>query len=255
MKKDRILFFILGLLVASTTVYAAYKYQAGEVGYTPSNSNFSVDNVEDAIEGLYDKITKPDAVLVVGNQYQMGGFNWTCVESINGGYVLQSHGMTTGTWPGYKLAENYDGSKSYGDANTLLSANIDGDNIANYDDITSNFYKKWKDVEISSSYGSGLYLVGLSKLGGTGTNATAGSGQYYNALKVTVTNHISTLEAAWSGYRYSNSAWYVYCGSGGKVDGCDIRINGAQYSTGIIAPAFNLDASKVYLDGIEIKKK
>ena len=54
MKKDRILFFILGLLVASTTVYAAYKYQAGEVGYTPSNSNFSVDNVEDAIEELYN---------------------------------------------------------------------------------------------------------------------------------------------------------------------------------------------------------
>ena len=49
--------FIIGLLVTGTVVYAKYKYQASEVGYTPSNSNFNVDNVEDAINELYKKTT------------------------------------------------------------------------------------------------------------------------------------------------------------------------------------------------------
>ena len=55
MKKDKILYFVLGLLVASTVVYAAYKYNANEVGYTPNNENFEVDNVESAIDELYNK--------------------------------------------------------------------------------------------------------------------------------------------------------------------------------------------------------
>ena len=55
MNKKMMLSFVLGGLIFSCiTVYAAYKYQASEVGYTPSNSNFKVDNVEDAIEELYN---------------------------------------------------------------------------------------------------------------------------------------------------------------------------------------------------------
>ena len=35
--KKGIIGFIIGLLVTGTVVYAKYKYQASEVGYTPSN--------------------------------------------------------------------------------------------------------------------------------------------------------------------------------------------------------------------------
>ena len=65
MKNKKFIFgFILGILVMGTTAYAAYKYQAKEVGYTPSNENFKVDNVEDAIEELYQKQVGPTYVVL-----------------------------------------------------------------------------------------------------------------------------------------------------------------------------------------------
>ena len=65
MKNKKFIFgFILGMLIMGTTVYAAYKYQASEVGYTPSNSNFNVDNVENAIEELYQKQVGPTYVIL-----------------------------------------------------------------------------------------------------------------------------------------------------------------------------------------------
>ena len=54
MKKGILIGVIIGIVLTGATAYAAYKYQASKVGYTPSNSNFKVDNVEDAIEELYN---------------------------------------------------------------------------------------------------------------------------------------------------------------------------------------------------------
>ena len=51
--------FILGLIIGAITfgtvgVYAALKYQASQVSYTPSDKTWKVSNVEDAINDLYN---------------------------------------------------------------------------------------------------------------------------------------------------------------------------------------------------------
>ena len=52
--KKLLIGILIGMLMSVGVVYASYKYQATDVGYTPSNSNFNVDNVEDAINELYN---------------------------------------------------------------------------------------------------------------------------------------------------------------------------------------------------------
>jgi hypothetical protein len=95
-------------------------------------------------------------VIAIGNTYFFGGFYWTAAENLgNNSICLQSQGMTAGTWPGYKLTSDYSGTKSYGNANTAYNGNIDGDNIANYDEVTQAWYTKYSAVEkTGASYGS-----------------------------------------------------------------------------------------------------
>ena len=45
---------VLGLVLASTGVYAAIMYQSSEVGYDNSNSGLTSQNVQDALDELYD---------------------------------------------------------------------------------------------------------------------------------------------------------------------------------------------------------
>lgn len=63
MIKHNICGFILGVICCSMTVYAAYNYFASEVSYTPSDKNWNVNSVEEALNELY-KIGKPSPVLV-----------------------------------------------------------------------------------------------------------------------------------------------------------------------------------------------
>lgn len=57
MKKNfkYILFFILTVFISTTSGYAAHKYLANEIEFTPSNKNWNVSNVSDAINYLYEK--------------------------------------------------------------------------------------------------------------------------------------------------------------------------------------------------------
>lgn len=50
---------IIGILVTSGVVYAAVLIDASDVTYTPSNSEWGVSNVSDALDDLY---TKADAI-------------------------------------------------------------------------------------------------------------------------------------------------------------------------------------------------
>ena len=67
MKKGILIGIIIGIVLTGTSVYAAYKYQASEVGYTPSNSNFKVDSVEQAINELYDSMSGPTYIDTSGS--------------------------------------------------------------------------------------------------------------------------------------------------------------------------------------------
>lgn len=45
---------ITAIICVSTTVYASYNYFAKDIGFTPKNENWQVDNLEDAVNDLYE---------------------------------------------------------------------------------------------------------------------------------------------------------------------------------------------------------
>ena len=179
------------------------------------------------------------AILESGKTYKFAGYSWTACEVNNDRHVavIQSRGVTHGAWPGFKMTE-FDSKYS-----------IDGYDISAYDVKTKKLYDAIKDVEDkSASYGKGLYLVSKEKAGFTEW-CEPGSGDYWQALKKAAGNASSfgcPFNYAWLGTVYgSNYAWCVYsrgnvCGSSGQ--GNDL----------VVAPAFNLDLSKVEVAGDEI---
>ena len=182
---------------------------------------------------------KTYATLKPGKTYKFAGYNWMACEVDDDRHVavIQSRGVTHGAWPGFKMTE-FDSKYS-----------IDGYDISAYDDKTKKLYDAIKDVEDkSASYGKGLYLVSKEKAGFTEW-CEPGSGDYWQALKKAAGNASSfgcPFNYAWLGTVYgSNYAWCVYsrgnvCGSSGQ--GNDL----------VVAPAFNLDLSKVEVAGDEI---
>ena len=180
-------------------------------------------------------------VLEPGKTYKFAGYSWTACEVNNDGHVavIQSRGVTHGAWPGFKMTE-FDSKYS-----------IDGYDISAYDVKTKKLYDAIKDVEDkSASYGKGLYLVSKEKAGFTEWGEP-GSGDYWQALKKAAGNASSfgcPSYCAWLGaVGGSDGAWCV--GSNGNV------YNYYQDSDCVVAPAYNLDLSKVEVVGDEIIRK
>lgn len=185
------------------------------------------------------------ANLELGKTYDFMGYNWTACELINNGktLVIQSHGVTHGPWPGYVMPQ-------FGNGNYYADS-IDGQDISGYDDKTQKLYDAIKDVEDTSvSYGKGLYLISKEKTGFTEIG-DPGSGYYWTELKAVAENTSAFGNAsysAWLGSAFgSYYAWFV--SSDGSIYGY------AQNVDFVIAPAFNLDLSKVEIKGDEIIKK
>lgn len=177
-------------------------------------------------------------VLEPGKTYKFAGYSWTACEVNNDRHVavIQSRGVTHGAWPGFKMTE-FDSKYS-----------IDGYDISAYDVKTKKLYDAIKDVEDkSASYGKGLYLVSKEKAGFTEW-CEPGSGDYWQALKKAAGNASSfgcPSYCAWLGaVGGSDGAWYV--SSNGNV------YNYYQDSDCVVAPAYNLDLSKVEVVGDEI---
>ena len=185
------------------------------------------------------------AILESGKTYKFAGYSWTACEVNNDRHVavIQSRGVTHGAWPGFKMA------KFGGEINTNFAVDIDGHNISAYDNKMQSLYDAIKDVEDkSASYGKGLYLVSKEKAGFTEW-CEPGSGDYWQALKKAAGNASSfgsPNNCAWLGtVNGGGSAWYV--NSGGNV-----YYGSVQSYDFVVAPAFNLDLSKVEVAGDEI---
>ena len=199
------------------------------------------------IERICEKMIQPDSdevpdtdgkensAVELGKTYQFAGYKWTACELINKGktLVIQSHGVTHGEWPGFVMPQ-------FGNGNYYADS-IDGQDISAYDNKMQALYDAIKDAEDSStSYGKGLFLISKEKVGFTEWGKS-GSGNYWQALKKTAENACSFGSPdnyAWLGTVYgSGGAWYV--NSNGGVSYND------QSDDYVVAPAFNLDLSKV----------
>ena len=185
---------------------------------------------------------KTYATLKPGKTYKFAGYSWTACEVNNDRHVavIQSHGITHGMWPGFVIPK-------FGNGN-YYGRSIDGQDISDYDEKMSALYNAIKDVEDkSASYGKGLYLVSKEKAGFTEW-CEPGSGDYWQALKKAAGNASSfgcPSYCAWLGaVGGSDGAWYV--SSNGNV------YNYYQDSDCVVAPAYNLDLSKVEVVGDEI---
>ena len=185
---------------------------------------------------------KTYATLKPGKTYKFAGYSWIACEVNNDRHVavIQSHGITHGMWPGFVIPK-------FGNGN-YYGRSIDGQDISDYDEKMSALYNAIKDVEDkSASYGKGLYLVSKEKAGFTEW-CEPGSGDYWQALKKAAGNASSfgcPSYCAWLGaVGGSDGAWCV--GSNGNV------YNYYQDSDCVVAPAYNLDLSKVEVVGDEI---
>lgn len=182
--------------------------------------------------------------LLQRHAYLFGGYVWITAE-VNEKYaVLQSCGVTSGSWPGFEMPQFGNGD--------WYDKDIDGLDIHAYDAATSALYERIKDVEYTSAkYGKGLFLVSKKKVKLILPRylfPPKGSGNYWLALMATAQHGNrfgASYDCAWLGNAGgSNSAWYV--NSGGKCSG------NWQYDSFVIAPAFNVDLSKIEARGDEI---
>ena len=193
--------------------------------------------------------------LTAGATYTFGGYNWVCAETSGNLAVLQSTtGVTAGKWAGYTMSgtlTNAAGSTiDVGSADTYYAGNIDGYDISNYNSTTQSLYSSIKAAEYTSAtYGKGLYLV----------SETYGSGYYWEALK-SAANNYKSFES--NQLTFVNA--YVYTGTyyndiyTGDNKAYVVGANGVFTTIGqtgvcVIAPAFNLDTSKVRLSGTTLE--
>lgn len=180
---------------------------------------------------------------LLGKTYKLAGYDWTVCEVDKEHHiaVIQSHGVTSGAWPGYTMPQ-------FGNGN-YYSKSIDGEDISAYDNKMKELYDTIKDAEnTSASYGKGLYLISMEKAG-FAKWCKSGFGNYCQTLKKAASHGSSfgaSVNVAWTGTYYGNSgdAWVV--NSNGDTYG--------NYQSGsfVVAPAFNLDLSKVEIMGDEI---
>lgn len=189
-------------------------------------------------------VKAPDAEdkLVEGRTYRFADYDWVVAEIKDGYATLQSCGVTSGPWPGFKMPQFGNGN-NYG-------KDVSGLDIHEYDGKMSALYRRIKDVEyMSAEYGKGLFLVSDVRAGQT-LCGSVGTGYYWMALKRGAENHSSFSSAicrAWLGTVYGN---------GGAMYVTAMCFN--PYGTGVqsfyyvIAPAFNIDLSKIKVDGNKI---
>lgn len=244
-----------------------------EVGeYTVYASDGAEDTADTIIITAEDIISKTVITdyfslrvsLILGETYSFAGYNWICAENFGTEYaVLQSvDDVTQGTYPGYKMSGTLYGRRADTDVTVALTkstfngdsnyfyGNVDGCDISNYDSKMSDLYALIDKSEYRTpTYGKGLFLINLSKVGYTGSGSMQqGSGLYWQALKNAALKdkYGSNVLFSWIGIYYglsnnNQSAWIV------RYDGVVGHDGVGENGPHVIAPAFNVDLSKIRL--------
>lgn len=216
---------VLALVIATDTYY----FDSGNTAYAAgTSSTMGSDNYT------------AKANITIGSRYSFGGYTWIAAQDLgNNTIALQSTGVTHGYWPGYAMA------KFGGNANSYYRQDITGQDISGFDAKTQALYNT---ISYAQSGNSGLYLVSNAQADST-SNGSSGSGYYWTALKEAATNYSSFGSPnvyAWLGTVDGGySAWCV-----GSVG--DVYSGNGQNSDYVVAPAFNLNTSKVTVSGSNI---
>ena len=213
--------------------------------YITANEIWKIERICERMNQLDQNADNQCFAVKTGETYKFAGYDWTVCEVDNKRHsaVIQSHGVTHGAWPGFAM------QKFGGKVNDIYRLDIDGEDISAYDNKMKELYDNIKEVEnTSATYGKGLYIISKDK-SGFAEWGEPGSGNYWQALKKAAENACqfgSPNNSAWLGTVYGSSyAWcvnsngYVYFGDG-------------QCRDFVVAPAFNLDLSKVEVVGNEI---
>lgn len=166
----------------------------------------------------------------LGKEYRFAGYDWIAVLCDNSnGVILQSLGITSGPWPGYKM-EEYGNSQYY---------NSDISSINDYDEKTRELYGKIKGVEKKySAREEGLYFP---------AGYVAGTNKVWRKALVTLAER--AMDYVWLGTVRGKAVLYI-----SPCAGADYYLKSYcnQEKSCVIAPAFYLDLSKVTVEGDEI---
>ena len=172
-----------------------------------------------------------------GKEYNFAGYKWIPIkiDKKRNIAVIQSLGVTAGPWPGYILPQFGNGKEYY--------KNIAGKNICNYNKQMQDLYEFIKKVEAEAEDGAGLYLLNQS---------VESLPIAMKALAKAADNKIngSLYDCVWLGDALDGFALYVETNE-------EILYGTGQNDLFVVAPAFNLDLSKVEIrdDEIVIKKE
>ena len=136
--KKVIIGIIIGIVICTGTVLGTnYLYQASEVSYTPEDSEFDVDNVEGAINDLYDiSSNKFKGILLIDN---LPNFYQNIYDSV---YYINSVGKISYTYFDGRSNEAGSYSRTY----EYITATLRRQNNNSYLDIVA-----LSDIEIASA--------------------------------------------------------------------------------------------------------
>lgn len=167
----------------------------------------------------------------LGKEYSFAGYKWipVLIDKETRIAVMQSLGVSAGPWLGYSMSQFGNGD--------YYTQDISGKDIGDYDEKTRALMERIKPVASSTV----LYLPSYKNI--------MDNYGWKNALAKAAANYCSfgaSSNYAWTGtYNGGNGAWIV--GSNGGTDG------GNQGSSYVVPAAFNLDLSKIEIEGDEIK--
>lgn len=175
--------------------------------------------------------------ITIGKEYLFAGYKWIPVvlDEKENMVVMQSLGITVGSWPGFSMHQ-------FGNHN-YYGKELAGQDISDYDDKTRNLYEKIRLVEAEFPLGKGLYLPREDIMICNWEQAMIVVVDSDNPIAYEADDNI-----AWLSKPNGSYAWYFRANEGvGSIS--DSRSQECEY---IIAPAFNLDLSKVKIENDEI---
>lgn len=177
-------------------------------------------------------------IITIGKEYSFAGYKWIPVVLDKNMVVLQSLGVTVGSWPGFSMHQ-------FGDHN-YYGKEITGQDISAYDDKTKNLYEKLRSVEVESPLGKGLYLPREDIMICNWKQAMITVVDSDNPIACEADDNMAWLDKSNGSYAR------CFCANEDIGSISDSRSQICEY---IIAPAFNLDLSKVEIEDDEIFMK